>query len=410
MNKVRTDLLPVFLGADLNCYNMARAFHEAYGVVSYAFGRYAIGSTMYSKIVRFTTVKDLDTDEIMLKTLTDFAAAHGDKKRILYGCTDDYVNMIMKHREVLAPLYAIPYPDYELANEITKKDRFYSFCEEYGLPYPKTLVCTKESATLPEEMPFDFPVIVKPSSSIQYWKFPFDGMKKVYRAQSREEAQTIIDRIYESGYSESIVVQDTIPGDDSYMYVLTAYCGRDKTVRNMCLGHVLLEEHTPKGLGNHAAILTESNDELYQRFKTFLEEIGYHGLANFDIKYDERDGSFRVFEINTRQGRSNYYVTSSGQNLAKITVSDLLDGKEQRETVYGKNEIYWRYIPDCVVRKFVKNPALQAKVTALKKAKKAFSLRYSPDLCLNPRRIAYTLIHEWRHIKKFNQYLGKKSD
>ena len=29
-------LIPVLLGADLNCYNVARAFHEAYGVVSYA--------------------------------------------------------------------------------------------------------------------------------------------------------------------------------------------------------------------------------------------------------------------------------------------------------------------------------------------------------------------------------------
>ena len=30
----------------------------------------------------------------------------------------------------------------------------------------------------------------------------------------------------------------------------------------MCLGHVLLEEHTPKGLGNHAAIITEYDPEL----------------------------------------------------------------------------------------------------------------------------------------------------
>ena len=47
-------LIPVLLGADLNCYNVARAFHEAYGIVSYAFGRYAISATKYSRIVRFT--------------------------------------------------------------------------------------------------------------------------------------------------------------------------------------------------------------------------------------------------------------------------------------------------------------------------------------------------------------------
>ena len=80
------------------------------------------------------------------------------------------------------------------------------------------------------------------------------------------------------------------------------------------------------------------------------------------------------------------------------------------EALYGENEVYWRYIPDSVVNTYVNNPALLAKVKALKKAKKAFSLRYAYDLRLNPKRIAYTLIHEWRHIKKFNQYLGKKPD
>ena len=38
----KLNIIPVLLGADLNCDNMARAFHEEYGVKSYAFGRYAI--------------------------------------------------------------------------------------------------------------------------------------------------------------------------------------------------------------------------------------------------------------------------------------------------------------------------------------------------------------------------------
>ena len=53
-----SDIIPVFLGADLNCYNFARAFHEAYGVESYAYGRYPMAPTKYSKIIHFTTVPD----------------------------------------------------------------------------------------------------------------------------------------------------------------------------------------------------------------------------------------------------------------------------------------------------------------------------------------------------------------
>ena len=40
-----TSLMPVLLGGDMNCYSVARAFHEAYGVKSVAFGRYRMGET-----------------------------------------------------------------------------------------------------------------------------------------------------------------------------------------------------------------------------------------------------------------------------------------------------------------------------------------------------------------------------
>ena len=51
----------------------------------------------------------------------------------------------------------------------------------------------------------------------------------------------------------------------------------------MCLGHVLLEEHTPHGSGNHAVIITEPQEELMTKVKNLLETIGYVGFSNFDI-------------------------------------------------------------------------------------------------------------------------------
>ena len=44
---------PVLVGGDINCYSVARAYHEAYGVKSIAFGRYALGATKDSNIIDF---------------------------------------------------------------------------------------------------------------------------------------------------------------------------------------------------------------------------------------------------------------------------------------------------------------------------------------------------------------------
>ncbi|MBQ2545415.1 MAG: hypothetical protein II557_03905 [Clostridia bacterium] len=86
---------PVIIGADLNCYNVARAFHEAYGVKSYAFGRYAVSATKYSRILDFKAVPHMDDDAVMLDELHRFADAHIGDRMILFGCTDDYVSMII---------------------------------------------------------------------------------------------------------------------------------------------------------------------------------------------------------------------------------------------------------------------------------------------------------------------------
>ena len=45
---VSETILPVLIGADMNGDTLARAFHEAYGVRSYAFGRWAMGCLLYT--------------------------------------------------------------------------------------------------------------------------------------------------------------------------------------------------------------------------------------------------------------------------------------------------------------------------------------------------------------------------
>lgn len=398
-------LTPVLMGADLNCYNVARAFHEAYGVVSYAFGRYKIGITENTRIVKFTAIENIDQKTVFIEVLKNFADLHPGKTRILIGCTDDYVSLIIKNREFLEDRYIIPYIGGQLMEEITLKETFYEYCERYALPYPATTVCEKGQ---PLHIPYDYPVIIKPSSSVLYWKYPFEGMKKVYRAHDKPEAEKIIGDIFGSGYPDKLIIQDMIPGDDSMMYTMTAYCDRESRVRMMCLGHVLLEEHTPKGLGNHAAILTEENTELAEKLRIFLEEIKYIGFANFDIKYDVRDGIFKLFEINIRQGRSNYYVTAAGFNIARCIVEDYVENKLFEGCQINRNQIYWRYIPDSVVFRYTgKN--LSTRVRQLIKAKKAYSsMRYAPDLRFNLKRYLFVILHEYRHIQKYKKYYNRE--
>ena len=408
---MNSQIVPVFLGADLNCYNFARAFHEAYGVKSWAFGRYEISATKYSKIINFKTVPDMDCEETMLRELHAFAKEHTGKKLYLFGCTDDYAAMIIRRKGELSE-YIAPSPSPELYGSIQKKAEFYEMCDKYGIPYPATKVISapaRPEDITPDALGFDYPIIVKPSSSVDYWKHPFDGMKKVYIAKDKEEAAKITEEIYASGYPDRMILQKLIPGGDSEMRVLTAFSDKNGRVRAMCLGHTMIEEHTPKGLGNHAAIVTEpvSSLAIAENIKRMLEDLGYTGFSNFDIKYGRDGEGFRVFEINLRQGRSNFYVTSCGLNIAKLAVEKWDDGGD--DCVMNENVHFWHHVPASVAYKYTEDADLAAKAKELaKEGRETCSLLYPYDLRLNPLRFLCVMEQLRRQKKKFKIYYPVK--
>ena len=281
------------------------------------------------------------------------------------------------------------------------KEKFYELCDRYGIDHPATVVYHKGMGHA-FELPFDGPFVVKPAESDTYWKHPFPTQKKAYILQTRAEVDAVIDQIYGAGYEDALILQDFIPGDDSFMRVVTNYSGADGKVRLMCVGHVLLEEHTGHAIGNHAVIITEPNQELMKRVRNLLEDLHYVGFSNFDIKYDRRDGKYKFFEINTRQGRSNYYVTGSGFNIAKYIVEEYVYGKELKfET--AKEEHLWMVVPKAVAFKYVKDPESKAKMKKLIKAGKMVNPVFKKGDLGWPRLYRMLRTH-FSHFIKFRKY------
>lgn len=357
------EFIPVVLGGDINTYSVARAFYEEYKVKSYVFGKFNTGPSYKSRFTVYEGKLEIDQDDYFVERMNRFANEHKDKKILMIGCGDSYVALASRHKNDFPANVIVPYIDFDLMDQLQHKELFYGLCEKHGIDYPKTIIHRKEMGF---DFPCDFsyPIIVKPSNSIAYWEHPFETQNKVYKLDSREEMEKVLHQIYDAGYDDAVIIQDTVPGNDEFMRVLTSYSDRDGKVKMMCLGHVLLEEHTPHGLGNHAVIITEYEKELMERAKNLLEDLNYTGFSNFDIKYDTRDGSYRFFEINTRQGRSNYYVTGSGFNVAKYFVEDYIYNKKIEYNDDFKENL-WMTVPKGVAFKHIKQPENIAKMKEL---------------------------------------------
>lgn len=391
----------VVLGGDIHTYSVARAFYEEYQIKTTVMGKYKRGPSYNSRIIDYIPNEKIAEEETFLKQINEFAERNKEKKIFLLGAADHYVNMAVKNREILPDNIILPFISYEMMSNLQRKEYFYNLCEELGVNYPGTIVVTKEMGT-DFEVDFSYPVILKSSESITYWDYSFEGQEKAYTIESREELDKIITQIRNTGYPEKLIVQDMIPGNDEYMYDVSAYVDRSGKVTMMTVGHVMLEEHTPQGRGNHAMNITQYNEELMKQATHFLESIDYVGFANFDIKYDYRDGKYKFFEVNTRMGRSNYYVTAYGFNVARYLVNDYIYNKKMPLKVSTEHRL-WTVVPKGVALKHVKEQENRDLIKKLyKEGKVSNSVFFKKDLPL--KRLLPLLRTHLSHYKKFNEY------
>jgi len=402
----KQEFIPILLASDINVYSMARAFHEEYKVKSIVLARETSGIINHSKIIEFRKIDDLDENEVFLETVNNLyeELKEENKKIILIGCADHYVRLIVSNKDKLKDKFILPYTDLNVLNNIVLKETFYELCEKNNIDYPNTFVY-KKGDSLDFELDFSYPVILKPSDSVLYFKASFPGQYKVYTINNKEELDNTLKKIYDAGYMGNMIIQDRIPGYDNKMYDLHVFCGKNKKVEYMNLGNVLLEEHTPKGLGSNAATITIYNEELMLKIKNLLESIGYEGWCDCDLKYDERDNKIKIFEINIRQGRSHYRNTGSGYNVAKFIVDSYINNID-KDLLLVKEPYFWHVIPKKIVLDYVEDKEKLAIVKKLIKEKKVcHSLFYKNDKSL--KRNIYLVLRNINQFKKYKKYYNK---
>lgn len=396
------EFLPVILGADITAYSLARSFHEEYHIKSLVLSMSVGGYIANSDIIENRVFEGLENKEVLVKHLIEIGEEFkGKKKLIVLGCGDWYVRALIESKKELEPYYIVPYIDEELLNKIVLKDKFYEIFEELGLNYPETYVyeCGKENDL---KFNFNYPVIAKPANSAMYHYAKFEGKKKVFSFDNEEDLKKMLSNLEKSSYNYKFLIQDKIPGDDTYMRVLTCYCDRNSKVRFASLGRTLLEDHTPSAIGNPVAIINEVNPDIVAAATKFLEHIGYVGFANFDVKYDERDGKFKFFEINVRLGRSNFYVTGSGFNTVKWIVDDYIYDNLGEYTVADNINLY-TVVPKGVIMKYVPESDFKDLARRLFAEKKVvYPLKYSADK--NIKHNFYADAAYINQFRKFNKY------
>lgn len=366
------DFEVLILGTDPNAYYMARCCYEAYHKKAYLIGKDCLAFTKFSDILTVRYEQDLWNLESFLKILDAFAQEHFPKKILLVSTNETYAEFISGNKDRISDQYLYNYPSVDVIKSLTNKENFYKTYQNGELCFPKTVYydCKKKELDLENLM---YPLVVKPANVVMYNHMQFEGKNKIYKVENEDELKQVLARISAGGYQDKLILQEFIPGDDSYLFDAVVYVNQHGKVEFMSFAQIGLQEKTHSMVGNAAVLIngfntTQGNvNKMSKNIKQFMERIGYRGFAEVDMKYDERDNTFKVLEINARQGRCSYYVAALGKNLIRVLVDDLLYEKQNKYTFLDE-KVLLSFVPKGIAKKYIVNKRF--KKEALKMWKK----------------------------------------
>ncbi len=408
---VKALLKPIVVGGDILAYSYVRELHRAFGVEStIVLAAADIKMLSTSRFTDYRLTPGIHDAAVLYRTLEsiarDFKAENPAYVPLVLGCDDCHARMLSSGKARLeAAGIVVPYIDFDLLDEITQKRRFYEICEELSIPYPRTWYFDCSDAG-PDELPLDdlpFPLIAKPSNSAQFQDAEptVEGWRKIYEIEDAEEMARVWKTLRASSYDNLMVLQDFIPGGDDAIRTLTTFSDASGDVRVVSGGVVCLQDHDPTAIGNPVCIMGEREERIIECAKRFVKRVGYRGMANFDIKYDERDGSFRFFEVNTRCGRNTYYMSLGGQNFAELIVREFVLGEP-----LAYREAYSPFLYCCVPAYVLKRSMgnKQRLSEALKRFKATadpYPLHYAPDTASHNMWAKIMYLNQIRKFKRF---------
>ena len=396
----------LIIGSDANAYYMARCYHEAYHKKADVLAKSPLPYTAYSNILNIYYDNNIWEEEGFLKAIYKYKKEHGDKLTLLISSNESYAEFISRNKKKLEKdNFVFNYPDIDIIESLMMKEKFYKTYQNSCISIPNTYYfdCKKEKEF---HHKMTYPVILKPSNVIMYNHLSFEGKNKIYKLETEADLNKTITNIINGGYTDILIIQDFIPGDDSYLFDAVAYVSKDHKVKLLTLAQIGLQEHSKNMVGNAAVLINGYNQfndgkEIEKQMKKFLEDINYEGFCEFDLKYDYRDKKFKVLEINARQGRCSYYLTALGYNLTKVFVDDLIFNKEM-EYKFLTDKVLLSFVPKKVALKYIINDEYKKEVKKLWKTR-VNPVNYKKDK--NIKRKLYLIKKYFRYFKEYkNSY------
>lgn len=252
----------------------------------------------------------------ILEALHAFSRDHG---RALLVPIDDVSAMFLdEHAGELEDAFLFPAQPKGLPQALASKREMHRLCLEHDIPTPMAAFPSSEADVIEHADRAVFPVVAKRIDA---------SMPAPPEAPSvfiAEDRQSLLDayRSMESPQAPNVLLQEYIPGTLAMTWMFNGYFDS----RSDCQIAVTAQKlrQAPPYTGATTLGVCLPNPTVEETTKRLMKAIGYQGILDIGYRLDQRDGRYKLLDVNPRIGGSfRLFVGADGMDVLRALYLDM---------------------------------------------------------------------------------------
>jgi D-aspartate ligase len=255
---------------------------------------------------------------------------------VLYSTSDAFVSAVSEGRDRLEKHFLLPLPSKAAVAAAMNKAQQYETAAAAGIPTATTYRPATFEDVVALSRQLMYPVIIKPEVG-HLWRQGFSRDKAIL-VHNHEELTAHFREIFPSGHRA--LIQTVILGPNTNHCKVCAYIGRDgHPLGAMCMRKV---RQYPTDFGVGTLMESVHEPELTELGLRFFTAMQWRGPGSIEFKRDDRDGKWKLIELNPRFWQQNALATDCGMNLPLLGYLELTG----RPTVVDRYTVGRRWIDE----------------------------------------------------------------
>jgi D-aspartate ligase len=231
---------------------------------------------------------------------------------VLIPTDEEAAVLIAEHQEPLSGAgFLFPRVEAALPRRLASKQGLHELCVEHGIAspaasFPESYEDVQEFAATAA-----FPVVAKNREAFTRRSRPaVNGTTRIGTPEG------LLRLARDWGERPGVILQEYLPREQAEDWIVHAYFGADSTPLALFTGVKVRSWPPHAGMTAHAYVV--DNPELADLAARFIKQIGFTGVIDLDLRFDRRDGQYKLLDFNPRMGAQfRLFESESGIDVVR---------------------------------------------------------------------------------------------